>query len=448
MTTNEKMTYPYELSLEYEQELDAKAEELCRWAAARAGVVVVAPVLGTGALIANEIYLINRLAKLYNRDVTEGAIVSFAGAIGGTIVGNLLATLIPISIIQVPIAVSVTYGVGKAAHAWIKEGMPDDLTPYVEMFKEWSAVAKAEVKVLAENSKKNIPLGDERRKFIEESGESISKGVADMKSKIQDSLEEQAELFVDTKDVLAERASMGLETASEKVSSAVETLAEIGELLKEHALLKVEEMKAKKEEGVCPVSYVKDKARDLAEGYGLLDEEKSEKIIQKISNTAETLRETSEVLRERAAMGIDDLKEYMGDKDEIFKECSYLLKEKTALTCEDAKKICDQMQEKIDEITEILKDKGEFAKEKVVVTAQSAKDAYDNTSKGKKIAAAAVVSSAILLAVIAMRFDDIVEVYKKNKNLGKDELARIHNLVEEAKKMSKRVTDAIRALER
>lgn len=34
-----------------------EAETLCRWAAARAGVIVVAPLLGTMALIANDVYL-------------------------------------------------------------------------------------------------------------------------------------------------------------------------------------------------------------------------------------------------------------------------------------------------------------------------------------------------------------------------------------------------------
>ena len=35
-----------------------EAETLCRWAAARAGVIVVAPLFGTMALIANDVYLV------------------------------------------------------------------------------------------------------------------------------------------------------------------------------------------------------------------------------------------------------------------------------------------------------------------------------------------------------------------------------------------------------
>ena len=42
-----------------------EAEVLCKWAAARAGVIVVAPLLGTMALIANQIYMIIQLGITY-----------------------------------------------------------------------------------------------------------------------------------------------------------------------------------------------------------------------------------------------------------------------------------------------------------------------------------------------------------------------------------------------
>ena len=42
---------------------EEEAESLCRWAAARAGVIVVAPLLGTMSLVANEIYLIIKLVE-------------------------------------------------------------------------------------------------------------------------------------------------------------------------------------------------------------------------------------------------------------------------------------------------------------------------------------------------------------------------------------------------
>ena len=50
-----------------EEEIEQEVESLCRWAAARAGVIVVAPILGQIALAANEIYLIKRIANVYDK---------------------------------------------------------------------------------------------------------------------------------------------------------------------------------------------------------------------------------------------------------------------------------------------------------------------------------------------------------------------------------------------
>ena len=50
-----------------EEKIEQEVESLCRWAAARAGVIVVAPILGQIALAANEIYLIKRIANVYDK---------------------------------------------------------------------------------------------------------------------------------------------------------------------------------------------------------------------------------------------------------------------------------------------------------------------------------------------------------------------------------------------
>lgn len=56
-----------------EEEIEQEVESLCRWAAARAGVIVVAPILGQIALAANEIYLIKRIANVYDKKFDETA---------------------------------------------------------------------------------------------------------------------------------------------------------------------------------------------------------------------------------------------------------------------------------------------------------------------------------------------------------------------------------------
>lgn len=108
-------------------------------------MIVAAPVLGTVALVANEVYMIAKVAKVYDVEVNQTAILSFIGSLGGTVIGTTLATLIPISIMQIPIGVTVTYGVGKAAQRWIKDGMPDDTRPYRAVLKRkrrWQRLKK------------------------------------------------------------------------------------------------------------------------------------------------------------------------------------------------------------------------------------------------------------------------------------------------------------------
>ena len=114
------------------EDADVKVETLCRWAAARAGAIVVAPVLGTVALMANEVYLVSRIACVYNVKLTERALIAFLGAVGSRVAGNILTTLIPFSAIQVPVAVGITYSLGRVTQRWMKDGMPTDMGPYIE----------------------------------------------------------------------------------------------------------------------------------------------------------------------------------------------------------------------------------------------------------------------------------------------------------------------------
>ncbi len=168
---------------------DIKVETLCRWAAARAGVIVVAPLLGTVALMANEVYLVSRIAKVYNVKLSERALAAFLGAVGGHVAGNLLATLIPISVVQIPIAVGVTYSVGKVAQRWMKDGMPSDMQPYLEMLGEWREKAKEQVDKLKDNPLKDIPLGDETKDVLRNVSEKMKVAFEDAKTKSKDVLE-------------------------------------------------------------------------------------------------------------------------------------------------------------------------------------------------------------------------------------------------------------------
>jgi len=145
--------------------LDEEAESICRWAAARAGVIVIVPVIGSISLMANEVYLLIRLAKLYNVKISESAMFGFVGGIAGTVIGQTMATMIPFPPLQIPIAVSVTYAIGKVGAMWIKDGMPQDMQRYIQSFEEIKKSAKGRVGEFLDNPLKNTPLGDESKKF-------------------------------------------------------------------------------------------------------------------------------------------------------------------------------------------------------------------------------------------------------------------------------------------
>ena len=168
------------------EDRDLKVETLCRWAAACAGAIVIAPLVGTVALMANEVYLVSRIARIYDVKLTERAVLAFLGAMGSQMAGNLLTTLIPFSVIQVPVAVGITYSLGRVTQRWLRDGMPSDMTPYIEMFGEWKEKAKEQVEKLKDNPLKNVPLGDETKDFFAKWGNAAKDAVMDAKDKGQE----------------------------------------------------------------------------------------------------------------------------------------------------------------------------------------------------------------------------------------------------------------------
>ena len=145
--------------------LDEKAEELCRWAAARAGVIVVAPLVGTIALCANEVYLVVRIGKLYGKTISESSAAGFLASLGGAFVGQSLATLIPFPPTQIAIGVVVTYAVGKVAQEWVKSGMPEDVAQLGPAWEKAKHFAETQVDELKCHAEKDRPLGNESRRF-------------------------------------------------------------------------------------------------------------------------------------------------------------------------------------------------------------------------------------------------------------------------------------------
>lgn len=145
--------------------IDEEVESICRWGAARAGVIVVVPVVGVIALMANEVYMIIRIAGVYGVKINESAATAFIGAMGGAFAGQALALMIPFPPMQIPIGICVTYAIGKTAQAWIRDGMPADVTQYKDIFESFKQEAKSIVGELSKCPLKDKPLGDEKQDF-------------------------------------------------------------------------------------------------------------------------------------------------------------------------------------------------------------------------------------------------------------------------------------------
>lgn len=206
------------------EDADLKAETLCRWAAARAGVIVVAPLLGTVALMANEVYLVSRIARIYNVKLSERAVLAFLGAMSGRMAGNFLATLIPIGAIQIPIAVGITYSLGKVTQRWLKDGMPSDMSPYAAMLGEWRDKAKTQVDKLRENPLQNVPLGDETIDFMKKWGGAVKDIITEVKDKGQKAVYNARHRDEDIVEEVAQEKAK--EEAKEAAAPAAEAPAE------------------------------------------------------------------------------------------------------------------------------------------------------------------------------------------------------------------------------
>ena len=113
-------------------ELDARAESVCQWAAGRAAAIVVLPVVGILWLTGNIMYMVTRIAGIYGAELSRAAIKGFISAMVGNVALLFLASNVPG--LNVVIATGVTYALGKVAQAWIKDGMPSDVTKYKEEY--------------------------------------------------------------------------------------------------------------------------------------------------------------------------------------------------------------------------------------------------------------------------------------------------------------------------
>ena len=119
---------------EWREAVSDEADSYINWAAGRAAAIatVPLPLVDVIPLVANETYMIYRLAEVYGIPVDDAVITMILGCAGGSLAGKLAASLLPV--LKIPIAAGVTYGVGKAAKAYFESDMKLNITELREKF--------------------------------------------------------------------------------------------------------------------------------------------------------------------------------------------------------------------------------------------------------------------------------------------------------------------------
>lgn len=353
---------PADVEVNVIDDRDDEAESLINWAAARAGVIVVTPGLGTLALMANEVYMITKLGAVYGVELPHKAILSFIGSLGATVIGSTLATIIPIPVMQIPIGVSVTYGVGKAAMRWIKDGMPDDTKPYQEVFEEERKEGSEKADQLEENPDKDKPLGDEKRNFMKELKDNIDDAYPEKAHAVVDDM---AGNLVETFNTLGEKIVAALKKAGmtdEQIDKAKYTAIGATEVAQETAEKTAKDLKA--------VARIKSREfrKDAAD--------KAEEIKARAKDSMEDMQKKHEELKRQS-----DLK---GQQAKLRSE---KLKAQARVQIQEAKiqanKLKDQAKEQMEaarakaqEISNLAKEKSKDYKEASVAAANTAKENF------------------------------------------------------------------------
>ena len=138
-----------------------------QWEKQKIAAICVIVLVCLGFSMANQIYLICKLGKVYEEKISESAAVSLLSSLGATYVGQTAATLIPFAPLQIPIAMGTTYGLGRVVNQWLKTGKPKDISAFKTIYDEAVSEVKKNIDVFKNNPRKDEPLGDENKKFNE-----------------------------------------------------------------------------------------------------------------------------------------------------------------------------------------------------------------------------------------------------------------------------------------
>ncbi len=359
-----------------------EVEMICRWAAARAAGIAALPKFNYAGLLANDVYMVSRIAQVYGVCPAKEGITGFLVGLGGSAVAALVCTMVPTVILRVPVAAAITYGVGKMAAKWIEDGMPTcpNFEEYRQRLVDIYEYNKETVITLANTPLRDKPLGNENVDFLE--------GVQVSGNDYLASAKGFACSFVGA-DVLANIGAvkdLAVGAVSILVATVQDTLEKSGneELLDNarHAAKGVGSLlKILATEALSLTGAVAGTSASKASMYTKAAYEKADTVRQTLNDSLQT---KVEPVVEKATAVMQDVKEAVEPKLQQVKEAvEPTLQQVEEKASELSAKAIDQAQEAVQDIrekAEVVKEAtvelAEQTKEKAIDLAEQAKDKF------------------------------------------------------------------------
>lgn len=235
------------------QDRDYQVEQFIFWGAGRAAALALSPKFSSVALCANATYMVTRIAHLYEVELQSGAVVGLVGGLSTAVGTAAISLLIPLKAVRVPVAVGLTYAIGKIAHIWIQDGMPSDIERYKPMVAEFLESGKAIASDIIRDAGASIPFTQGQRdvwagianetglaketlkqvyeekvtpaidKWHTETKFQIHDSAAEVMAKVTDAAKDKIDAAKENIDVAKELAKGGVEVAKASAQVAVET---------------------------------------------------------------------------------------------------------------------------------------------------------------------------------------------------------------------------------
>ena len=359
-----------------------EVEMICRWAAARAAGIAALPKFNYAGLLANDVYMVSRIAKAYGVCPAKEGITGFLVGLGGSAVAALVCTIVPSIILRVPVAATITYGVGKMAAKWIEDGMPTcpNFEAYRQRLVDIYEYNKETVITLANTPLRDKPLGNEAVDFLEDVHVSGNEYLASAKgfassfvgADLLANMGAVKDLAMGAVSILAATVKDALEKNGneELLDNARHAAKGVGSLLKILAT-----------EALSLTGAAASTSASKASVYTKAAYEKADTVRQTLNDSLQT---TVEPVVEKATAVMQDVKEVVEPKLQQVKEAveptlqqvEEKASELTAKAIGQAQETVQDIREKAEVVKETAVELAEQTKEKAIDLAEQAKDKF------------------------------------------------------------------------